>query len=298
VSDSTTSPVLIVTNPTIDRPVERSLFEAAMPDDLDWDYRAPGSADEAAATLAAAADDVERLIVVGGDGMLQLAAAALCGSETTLGIIPAGTGNDAARSLGIATPERTPESMSAALKVALSPGVEVDVGLANQHPFLSVATLGFSATVNDRANRLRWPRGAASYKVATLMELPTMQAMEVTLTVDGERHELAASLIAIGNTAFFGGGMEICPSADPTDGKLDVTVIGAVGRITLLRTFPKVYEGAHVEDERVTTFRGANITLESESRQWPVWADGEPLSDTPAMFEVIPGALMVAIAAV
>ncbi len=286
--------VLVVSNPTIDKPIEPELLDAAMPAETEWRHVAPKSVGEAERVLADAANTVERLVVIGGDGMVHLAATALCGSSTTLGIIGAGTGNDVLRSLGIETPERTRESMCDAMTIALGPAIDIDVGLANHNPFMSVATLGFSATVNERANRLRWPRGAAAYKVATLLELPRLSPVEATVTVDGNSQRVEAALIAVGNTAFFGGGMEICPGADPSDGLLDVTIIGAVGPITLLRTFPKVYKAEHVQDPRVQTLRGAEIRIDCADETWPVWADGEPLSDTPAVFEVIEGGLAVA----
>ncbi len=286
--------VLIVLNPTLDKPITDSMLDDAVPRHIDAQILTPGSAEDATALLSAAANEVARVVVVGGDGMVHLAAGALTGSNTVLGIVPAGTGNDTVRALGIPMPERNPASMRTALDIALGDPIDIDVGLVNHHPFVSVATLGFSATVNDRANRLRWPRGSAAYSAATVLELPRLRPVDATISVDGEVHELEANLIAAGNTSHFGGGMAICPDADPTDGQLDITVIGAVSRFKLLRTFPRVYSGRHVDDPRVTTLRGAEIRIETAGRVWPVWADGEPVSDTPSMLEVIKGGLRVA----
>ena len=158
----------------------------------------------------------------------------------------------------------------------------INTGLA---PIVSVATLGFSIDVNERANRFRWPKGGARYNVATLLELPRLTTHALRLTVDGVVHDVETTLLAIGNSAAFGGGMLICPAADPTDAMLEVTVIGPIGRLELLRVFPRVFKGTHVGHRAVSTYSGAAITVErngGEDRRIPtMWGDGEPVGPLP-----------------
>jgi diacylglycerol kinase (ATP) len=233
----------------------------------------------AAVTAGHDVTEVDRVIVVGGDGIVHLAVNAMAMTEVVLGIVPIGTGNDGARALGL--PTSTPEAISAALQ----PAIDVDA-IRTEHGWaLTIATVGFGVGVNKRANRLRWPRGAAVYKRATLEELP------LTLTVDGVAHEVSVTLIAVGNGAYFGGNMQICPAADPFDGLLDVTVVGKLGRIELLRFFPTVFTGKHLAHPQVSTHRGRVIKLSGPAE---LWADGEPMGLLPVTLEAIPGALRIA----
>lgn len=242
-----------------------------------------------AAAETAVLDGAERLIVVGGDGLVHLAVQAVAASDTVLGIVPAGTGNDFARGLGL------PTEIDAATDAALGEARPIDGMRIGDHWAASVATLGFSVDVNRRANELRWPRGERRYAVATVLRLPGLAALDLEVDVDGTRHRIAATLVAVANTAFFGGGMEIAPGADPADGRLELVTIGDVGRLTLLRVFPKVFEGAHLERPEVEVRSGQRITLTvAAAHETEVWADGEPLTATPVEFEAVPGALTVA----
>jgi diacylglycerol kinase (ATP) len=228
---------------------------------------------------------VERVIVVGGDGIVHLAVNALATTGVVLGIVPIGTGNDGARALGL------PTSPAAAIEAALQPAIDVDA-IRTEHGWaLSVATAGFGVAVNKRANRLRWPRGAAVYKRATIEELPRLRPLPLTLIVDGVSHDVSVTLIAVGNGAYFGGNMQICPAADPFDGLLDVTVVGKLGRVELLRFFPTVFNGTHLSHPQVSTYRGRVIELKGPAE---FWADGEPMGLLPVTLEAIPRALRIA----
>ncbi len=228
--------------------------------------------------------EVDRVIVVGGDGIVHLAVNALATTGVVLGIVPIGTGNDAARALGL------PASPAAAIEAALQPAVDVDA-IQTEHGWaLTVATAGFGVAVNKRANRLRWPRGAALYKRATIEELPGLRPLPLTLIVDGVSHDVSVTLIAVGNGAYFGGNMKICPAADPFDGLLDVTVVGKLGRVELLRFFPTVFTGTHLSHPQVSTYRGRVIELRGPAE---FWADGEPMGLLPATFKAIPRALRI-----
>lgn len=246
---------------------------------------------DAPASLVAArrvvAEGADRLIVVGGDGLINLSLQAVAGSDTVLGVVPVGTGNDFVRGIdGFAT------DTVAATEQALGAGRAFDA-IKTRHGWIaSVAMAGFSGDVNARANSLRWPRGPKRYSVATMIELPRLVSHQIDLTVDGVTHHLRTALIAVANTAWFGGGMKICPGADPTDSVLEVTVVGDIGRVELLRFFGRVFKGTHLDHPEVTTHRGHEISIECD--QLEIWGDGELLGPAPVTLTAVPGALRLA----
>lgn len=246
------------------------------------------SRDEAAAVAhEAVAAGAGRLVVVGGDGLVHLALQALACTGVTLGVVPVGTGNDYARALGLAglgTP--------AAVARALEPGVALDAMRTTHGWVASVASIGFSAAVNARANRLAHPRGALRYTVATVLELPRLRPMPVALDLDGVAHEVEAAMVVVANTRYFGGGMAICPDARPCDGVLDVAVIRAVNRRTLLRVFPRVYRGTHVSHPACQLLQGKRVRITATGAE--LWGDGERVGAAPVDIEVVPGAIRVA----
>jgi diacylglycerol kinase (ATP) len=182
--------------------------------------------------------------------------------------------------------------MDAAANAALGAASLVDLMRMGDRFAASVATAGFSVSVNARANTMRFPRGASKYTVATLRELRNMGARDIDLTIDGETHKCRSTVVTVANTSDFGGGMRISPAAKPDDGLLEVTVVGECGRLELLRWFRKVFDGSHLDHPRVSTFQGSAITLEGEVGD--VWADGEPVSTAEVTIEVVPKALHVA----
>ena len=248
--------------------------------------------DSAAAAAAAVAAGASRLIVVGGDGLVHLAVQAVAGSTTTLGVVPVGTGNDFARGL-----TSIPDDPVEATHLALRDPKPLDLIHSDAGWVASIATAGFSGDVNARANRLRFPKGPSRYTVATVLELPTLHARPVRLTVDGEPHEFNAALLAIANTGWFGGGMHIAPDAAPDDGLLDLTVVADVGRVELMRFFRLVFSGRHLTHPKVHALRGRRVVVESldpDTSELELWGDGDPIGTTPSSFEVAPGALKIA----
>ena len=254
--------------------------------------RAESPEASAAAARAAVAAGQERLVVVGGDGLVRIAVDAVAGSATVLGIVPQGTGNDFARALGLLEGDLDDHVLR-----ALAPPVAVDAMRTNHGWVASVATAGFSGDVTARANGLRWPRGQQRYTVATVLQLPRLRTLHATVTVDGVEHEADSTMLSVGNTAYFGGGMRICPDARPADGLLQVVVIGAVGRGTFLRVFPRVFRGGHVRHPDVATYTGRTVVVEGRDVDGGVvemWADGDLLGPLPVTCEAVPGALQVA----
>lgn len=241
----------------------------------------------AAAAAAVVAEGASRLIVVGGDGLVHLAVQAVADTDTVLGVVPVGTGNDFARGL-----DTIPDDPVAATEVAMGDPVPTDAIRTEAGWVASVATAGFSGDVNARANRLRFPKGPSRYSVATVLELPMLRARPVRVTVDGDTHEFRAALLAVANTGWFGGGMHIAPDADPADGLLDLTIVADVGRFELLRFFRLVFSGRHTTHPEVHVLRGHTVSLEADGVE--LWGDGEALGTTPATLEAVAGALNLA----
>lgn len=249
------------------------------------------------AARAIAADAVQRgdtgLVVIGGDGMCHLAIQELAGTPTALGIIAAGTGNDFAAALGL--PGDTLRA-AAGIADALA-GAErrvLDLARTGQCWWASVLCAGFDSAVNDRANQMRWPHGPRRYDLALLAELAQLRAIPVVLEIDGRPVELEATLVAVGNTSTYGGGIPICPQADPQDGMLDITVVGPITRRQLIRVTPTLRRGQHLSHPAVSTFRARSVALHSDAiPAVTAYADGEPIQALPVTATCHPGALRV-----
>ncbi|GAB11461.1 hypothetical protein GOARA_068_01220 [Gordonia araii NBRC 100433] len=257
---------------------------------------------------AVADDTVDALVAVGGDGTIRLALEAAAGSSTPVGVIPAGTGNDLARTLGIPH-----DDLAGAVGVIVDGEARaLDLGRvrlggvdeASGRPagsgetalFVTVAATGFDADVTARANRMSWPRGKARYLAAAVAEIANLTSRHFTVVVDDETvADGDVIFTAIGNTRSYGGGMLITPNADVHDGLLDVTVATkepGVGRSTLLRLLPSVFSGKHVEHHLVRTARGKTVTVSSDPPAL-VSVDGDLIGRLPATFDTLPGAAHV-----
>ncbi len=244
---------------------------------------------EASALLAAAVDAIagppDGVVAVGGDGLVNLAVQAVAGTGVPLGIVPAGTGNDVARALGI--DHRRP---LAALDAVLTGHTRaVDLGRTGGRWFAGVLGSGFDSMVNERANRMSWPRGRRRYDLAILAELRTFRPLPFVLTLDGEEWHTDAMLVAVGNGSSYGGGMRVCPGATMDDGLLDVTVVGPLSTPEFLRVFPRVFRGSHVEHRAVTVRRARTVALSSPGVT--AYADGERVGELPVACEAVPAAL-------
>jgi len=250
----------------------------------------PPSAQAAQQEMRELAGVAERLIVVGGDGMVHQAANALLGSSTVLGIISAGTGNDAVKSLGLSG------DIDEACQAALRDPLAIDMISSGAGVAVTIATAGFSVSVNDRANEMKRMRGSAKYTLSSLMTLPKLETHELTLVLDGRQFDVEANLVAVANTQYFGGGMKIAPDAEVNNGKLDVVVIGPASRLAFGAMLPLVFTGRHVSSSYVQTHRAATIEIRGEAID--VRADGEPFGTLPSSFVVKPKSLLVAGAAV
>lgn len=237
----------------------------------------------------------DALVVVGGDGMASLGVNHVAETGIPLGIVPSGTGNDMARGLGI--PIRNTDRAIAALFAALAvPPRRIDAGFVTRSDgttnwFAGVLSAGFDAIVNERANLMHWPRGRQRYNLALLRELAMLKPIRYRLTVDGEKSETDAVLVAVANNVSLGGGMRITPDAEIDDGLLDVFVVEPLSRTAFLRIFPRVFKGTHVTDARVSIRRARRIRVDADNVV--AYADGERVAALPLEIEVRPGALTV-----
>jgi len=235
----------------------------------------------------------EALVVVGGDGAIALALQELAGTDIPLGIVPAGTGNDHAREYRIPTDD--PEA--AADVVADGHAATVDLGRIESSDgpgkwFGTVVATGFDSLVSDRANRMRWPHGRMRYNLAMLAELSKLRLLPFRLSFDGGAPvQTELTMAAIGNTRSYGGGMLICPDADPTDGLLDVTMISSASRTRLVRLFPTVFKGTHVDLDTVSTRRARTVAVECPGIN--AYADGDYACPLPAEITAVPAALRI-----
>jgi diacylglycerol kinase (ATP) len=235
----------------------------------------------------AVAGGVESLVVVGGDGMVHMAVQALAGTDVNLGIIPAGTGNDVARYLGI--PRKDPQ---AAADVVVGSHVRIiDLAKTSGEYFVTVLAAGFDSMVNERANRMRWPKGQMRYNIATLAELRVFEPLPYTLELDGVVRRLDAMVVAVGNGPSFGGGLRITHGAELDDGMLDVVIIKPMTKLDLVRTYPKLFTGGHTTHPQYEHHRVKSVTVAAPGVV--AYADGERLGALPLTVEVAPLALRV-----
>ncbi len=251
------------------------------------------AAKQARAALDAGAS---ALVVVGGDGMVHLGLQLVAGTGTPLGVIPAGTGNDVARYVGLplADPEAAARIVAAGHAATFDLGRVTSADSGEPRWFGTVMACGLDSKVNERANRMRRPRGPSRYTLALLAELGPFRALPLDVTIDATHESVEGMLIAVGNGPSYGGGMRICPQADPRDGRFQVTVVNRVGKATLLRIFPKVFSGRHAEHPAVDIRHGSRIELASTAPEpVSVWADGERVGTLPAVCETVAGALTV-----
>lgn len=243
---------------------------------------------EGTAALArrAVAEGVDVLVVLGGDGGAHLAVQACAQSGTSLALVPAGTGNDLAAVLGTSTADDVVTALRSGQRRRL------DLGrLSTGAWFATVLCAGFDSAVNERANAMRWPAGPRRYDLAILAELASLRVVPLVLETEHGVEEIDATLVAVGNTPNYGGGIPVCPGADPADGLFDVTVVSAMSRRRLVGMLPTLRTGHHVDHPAVRTMRAKSVRLASAA--WVAYADGERMHELPLTTTCVPDALSV-----
>ena len=253
---------------------------------IEFRVQRTGGLEDGAEQALAAISAGEVPIVISGDGLVGAVGGAIAGSETPLGIVPGGRGNDLARVLGISA-----EPEAAVATIAAGQTREIDVGEANGQRFLGIASAGFESEANRIANESRL-RGNLVYAWAALRALARWKPVRFTVRVGEERTRFTGYSVSAANSRAYGGGMLIAPAADLADGEFDVVTIGEVSKIKFLGNLPKVFKGTHVEEDEVQVFRAPRLEL-SASRPLAVYADGEHLTDLPVSLRLLPRALSV-----
>ena len=251
--------------------------------------------------LKAIEECADFLVSAGGDGTLGEVAGAIIESKRAiqLGVLPLGTGNDFARTIGVwGTPQRAIDALFDGQTRRVDAGMIECNGSARA--WINVAGCGFDSLAAGRINNwgkrrtMRHIRGLSAYLLAVACELVSFRAFDLTLELDGEHLEMRAVLCAVANAKSYGGGMLVCPDARLDDGLFDVCVIGDASRGEFLRAFPGVFAGRHTDHPKVVMRRCRSIRIESKQRV-PVLADGEIVGSAPFRCEILPGALDVCV---
>lgn len=243
-----------------------------------------------ATALAASAleEGVDAVVACGGDGTVNEVVQALAGTPGRLAVAPGGRGNDLARALQI--PRDTAGWVH---MVAAGHTRRLDVGAAGSRRFATVATLGFDAAVSARAARGVWIlQGKAAYVAATVLTLARFRPPVVKVWGAGCSFEGPILLVATANTSMYGGGMQIAPAALPDDGLFRVCLIREVPRHAVLRLLPQVIFGRHTLHPAVQMWDTPFLEVRADP-PCVLYADGEPMGETPIRLEILPRALCV-----
>lgn len=236
--------------------------------------------------------------MVGGDGSINEVVNGIGGaSNVELGVIARGTGWDFIRTFDI------PRDLDKAIDVALDGDVrQIDLGVVSFRSwagvdarwyFANVASAGISGAIAKRANESSKALGGKiSYYWSTLAVFFGWQTGDMTVTIDDETRGGRMIDVVVANGRYLGGGMMMCPEAEPDDGLLDVLLIGDVTKRDLLFVLPKTYKGKHLPHPRLEQLRGRVVTIDAPE-PLPIELDGEQPGTTPARFELVPNALRV-----
>jgi diacylglycerol kinase (ATP) len=241
------------------------------------------------------------VVAVGGDGTLNEVVNGIAGRDVDLATIPLGTGMDFVRSHGI------PTGFEDAVRVALAGAPRtVDAGRvryrtwggeAAERWFANVGSVGMSGAVAQRVNGMSKAFGGrATFFYALTRVFFEWENTEVTVRLDGGERRGRMHDVVVANGAWHGGGMMLAPDARPDDGLFDVVLIGDVGKVDFLTTAPKIYKGRHVLHPKVEVVRSARVEVDA-GEHLPIEVEGEQIGTTPAIFEIVPGALRVRVPA-
>lgn len=232
--------------------------------------------------------DIDVVIIGGGDGSINSAAEALYTHKLTLAILPLGTANDLARSLAL------PTNLTDAFKViAENKRCKMDLGVANGRYFFNVANMGLGVGVSHELTpevKKKW--GVFSYLKAVLAAFKNNRTFRADITVDDKCYRMYSIQLAVGNGRFYGGGNVIDENATIDDGMLNLYSLQPQSFWALLLQAPLLRSGKHEQAARSFCAAGKRISIEAHPHR-EVHADGEPVTRTPVVFEIIPQALDV-----
>jgi diacylglycerol kinase (ATP) len=262
--------------------VAASVTELLQARNISYRSLAAANASELSQLLARELDvsSYKCVIAVGGDGLAHLVMQVCVPRHTAFAVVPAGTGNDFVRSLGWSLDDIEPLIE----RITTTDANPIDLGNVDSEWFGAILSTGFDSVVNERANRLSWPKGPQRYNLAIALELPQFKPLEYEITCDGATMVSKAMLVAVGNGKSYGGGMNICPQAQMRDGLFDVVILEPVSKIEFIKVFPTVYSGAHINHPKVKVLRAKKVEINATAI---AYADGERIGPAPISAECV-----------
>jgi diacylglycerol kinase (ATP) len=228
-------------------------------------------------------DRCQGVVAVGGDGLAHLVMQSVVPRSIPFTVIPAGTGNDFVRALGWSLLSIT-KQLDFVTNQAPN---RIDLGLVDSEWFGAILSTGFDSVVNEKANRMSWPKGPMKYNAAIALELPKFRPLQYTIGLDSGSIQTEAMLIAVANGSSYGAGMLVCPDARMDDGLFDVMILRPVSKLEFIKVFPKVFKGEHVDHPKVDIYRSKRVLLAAPAI---AYADGERVGTLPVQAECIAGA--------
>jgi YegS/Rv2252/BmrU family lipid kinase len=253
---------------------------------FDLDIRATKDRDASLQSIRDGGPSVDAIVVAGGDGTLNGVLPALIEQRKPIGILPMGTANDLASTLGIPF-----DPVAAAGVIAAGNKRKVDIGRVNDAHFLNAASIGLSVQIAERQNEQQKKLfGILSYAFATIATLSEAERFEATIEFADRQEAVNASQIVVGNGVHFGGGMTISPEAGIDDGLLDIYAIETASVPDLIALAPQLRSGTLVGRDDVAYFRSGEALIKT-AKPMPINTDGEVTTETPATFSVLRSAL-------
>jgi diacylglycerol kinase (ATP) len=233
-------------------------------------------------------NDIDVLIAFGGDGLISMCLQLVCSTSTALMVVPTGTGNDFARSLG--NLNKSEAEIFHFIRSNDSSKIDAARVISSHKStwYVQILSSGFDAGVNKLANSIKWPRGKSKYTIALLLALFKFKPISYEIKTDQQTLNLQAMLVVVANGQSYGGGMKILPHSSYEDGMLDLLYVDPVSKFTLLTIFPRVFNGSHINHPKVKTLRSERFEISAKTN---AYADGEFVSELPVKVEVIPKSL-------
>jgi YegS/Rv2252/BmrU family lipid kinase len=227
------------------------------------------------------------IIIVGGDGTINEVVQAAAEKDIILAPLSAGTGSDFMRSLGMPDANEILESLASGIFTRIDSGI-IEFG-TGQRRFLNIMEAGFGAEVMRYVNSHKRSRGA--FNAGVIRSLWKLRTYEFTLRYGTSVYSLESVETVVANGRYFGGGMLASPDSSLTDGKLDLHIVGGMGRTELISKLGKLRDGTYISDRKVMTYHLSDFSIGGNA---PIEADGENLGALPATIRVVPRSLSIA----
>ncbi|MCL2033715.1 MAG: diacylglycerol kinase family lipid kinase [Oscillospiraceae bacterium] len=231
------------------------------------------------------------ILCIGGDGTISNILPGIVGTNAVLGIIPAGTGNDFVRYLGL------PSDPVKALDIALGGDVQkIDAGKANERYFINVAGSGFDVAVLRHTLRYKEKfSGLLPYVLGVLSAVFGFRHMKIKIAHEDRVIHRNALLFNVSNGRYFGGGMRVAPTADASDGFFDVQYVDAIPRFKILFVLSAFIRGKHTGWPIVHGFKATELTVTASDRSLQL--DGEIFEEETVHYKIFPGAVNIRVPA-